>query len=216
MSCFITREFYQEEIIFNEGSTGNVAYILTCGSVEIATRIGNKNVVLAILEPIAVFGEMALLMSERKRTATAKALKFSEVVEVSKETFDNYLKESPKFINAVLNTLVNRLKRTTEKASKTPNLFMAICEILNLFLIHGQLELRYDRTVEMMSRTLVVDIPHIEEQLGVLKAFNFIDIAALGGGRKMAIHLLKKEGFLKEAKKVYQEISGFRIRTADR
>jgi hypothetical protein len=149
-------------------------------------------------------------MSERKRTATAKALKRSEVVEVSKETFEHYIKDSPRFITAVLNTLVNRLKSTTEKASKTPNLFMAICEILNLFLIHGQIELQYDPTVEMMSRALFVEVPLIEEQLNLLKAFNLIKLNALGGGRKMILSLLKKENFLLEAKKIYRETCGFR------
>lgn len=214
MSTFITRQFYQDEVIFGEGSTGNVAYILTKGLVEIATRIGHKDVILAILEPIAVFGEMALLMSEKKRTATAKALMPCEVVEISKETFEGYIKESSSFITAVLNTLVNRLKKTTEKASKTPNLFLGVCEILNLFLIHGQLELKYDPMVKMMSRAFVAEIRQIEEQLEILKTFDLIEISPLESGRKRTIQFLKKERFLSEANKIYGAISGFQANIA--
>lgn len=215
MSSFVTREFYEDEVIFNEGSKGDAAYILVKGSVEISTRLGNKNIVLAVLEPVAVFGEMALFLSERKRTATARALKFSEVVEVSKETLEEYMKQSPKFITAVLNTLVERLKATTQKASKTPNLFMAICEILNLFLVHGLFEVEYDPTVSMISRTLVASIQQVEDQLGILKSFNFIDVASLGGGRKATIALLKRERFLPEAKKIYQEVCGLPLRASN-
>ena len=201
MSNFITREFYPDEVIFNECSRGEVAYILTSGSVEISTKAGSKRVVLAVLEPVAVFGEMALLTTERKRTATAKALVRSEVVEISKATLEDYIKKSPKFITAVLNTLVDRLKKTTEQASKKPNLLLAICEILNLFMMHGQFELQYGPTVEMMSKTLGEEVPKIIEQLNVLESNNLISMVATSDGHKLSIRLLRQERFLPEAKK---------------
>lgn len=212
MPTYVTREIYQDEVVFKEGTKGEVAYILTSGLVEISTLIGNRNVILAILEPVSVFGEMALLMSERKRTATAKALTHSVLVEVTRETIDDYLRESPPFITAVLSTLVNRLKKATEKASKTPNLFLSVCEILNLFVLHGQAELFYDATVSALAAALVADAAQVEEQLRVLQAFNLVEISLHSGGRKPAIYILRKDKFLLEAKRTSQELGGFTSR----
>lgn len=211
MPSFVTREFYRNEIIFKEGSKGNVAYILVQGSVSISTVLNQKEMVLAQLEPVAVFGEMALLMDEGRRTATAKALRDSTLVEVPKETFETYLKESPKFITAVLNTLVNRLKSTTTRTNRIPDPFLATCEILDLFAAHGQLDLHYQHTIESIAEALMLDASQVENQLNILKAFGFLDYQTLTGGRKLTITLLKPEGFSREARKVYQEIGGFEL-----
>ena len=62
MDYFTTRQFYANDIIFKEGSTGHVAYILKEGSVEISLNTGKRKTVLALLSPVCVFGEMALLL----------------------------------------------------------------------------------------------------------------------------------------------------------
>jgi len=70
----IVREFQTEAVIFREGEIGNTAYILTEGQVEISIQQDGQKSVLAVLNPITVFGEMALLLKDQKRTATAKAV----------------------------------------------------------------------------------------------------------------------------------------------
>ena len=118
MSNFHVRKFSQNETICEEGSTGAVAYILRKGSVEISFDVGGNKKVLTILKPVTVFGEMALILEDHKRTATATALEHSEVVEIEKKDFDKYIEKSPQVIAAALKALVERLLETTSRLKK--------------------------------------------------------------------------------------------------
>jgi CRP-like cAMP-binding protein len=65
------RDFYQNQVIFSEGAGGNVAYILRAGAVQISTTAAEEDVVLAVLRPPAVFGEMALLLEGHTRPSSS-------------------------------------------------------------------------------------------------------------------------------------------------
>ena len=124
MTDFKVRKFSQDEIICEEGSIGNVAYILTAGSVEISVDVKGQKKVLTALKPVTVFGVMALVLKGNKRTATATALENVEVVEIDKEEFDEYIEKSPRVISATLKTLVERLQETTSRLKKHEELNM--------------------------------------------------------------------------------------------
>jgi CRP-like cAMP-binding protein len=124
MADFKVRKFSQDEIICEEGSLGNVAYILTGGSVEISVDVKGQKKVLTVLKPVTIFGVMALVLKENNRTATATALEDVEVVEIDKEEFDEYIEKSPRVISATLKTLVERLQETTSRLKKHEELNM--------------------------------------------------------------------------------------------
>jgi len=113
MQNFIVRNFNESDVIFSEGSTGDTAYILKAGRVEISTRTNGKKSVLAELAPVTIFGEMALLSAEQKRMATARALSYVEVIEIDKTAFDELMAGSPTIIVTVLHALTQRLVHTT-------------------------------------------------------------------------------------------------------
>ncbi len=208
MSDFITREFYEDEVIFDEGARGDVAYILMRGSVEIWTRVDRKKVVLDVLKPVSVFGEMALIDEGRKRSASARALTRSEVVEITKNTFNQYLKSCPRFIGAVLTTLVWRLKKTTEKASRIPDIFMSICEVLNLMALHDQAQLRYTETAHAIARALFTDVSKVKEKLDLLETLSLVELKRLEGQEEpVAIAMISTDHFLLEARKAFQKYS---------
>lgn len=75
------REFPTNSIICEEGSEGDEMYILESGSIDIFIR---DNRVATVSDKGAVFGEMALLLGD-KRTATLKA-KNNVVLTVIKKT----------------------------------------------------------------------------------------------------------------------------------
>ena len=110
MSRLPTKILNPQEILFTQGSTGELAYVIKKGSVEISVMSAGQKVVLAILEPPAIFGEMALIFKEEKRTATVTALEYTELVQIEKTTFDDYFKKSPPIMEHMVNALVNRLK----------------------------------------------------------------------------------------------------------
>ncbi len=118
MSGFQVRKYSQNETICKEGATGTAAYILRKGKVEVSVDVEGNKKVLTILEPVTVFGEMALLLKDHKRTATAIALEYSEIVEIEKKYFDEYIGESPLVIATALKALVERLLDTTSRLKK--------------------------------------------------------------------------------------------------
>lgn len=115
MRDFPLREFHPSTIIFEESSIGNSAYILKEGRVEISMKIRGEHVVLAELNPVTIFGEMALLSKEKKRTATAKALSHVKVIEIDKPNFDELLSNSPSIVTSILHGITQRFADTISK-----------------------------------------------------------------------------------------------------
>jgi CRP-like cAMP-binding protein len=106
-------EFYPSALIFEEHSLADSAYILKEGRVEISMQRDDEKVILAELKPVSIFGEMALLSKEKKRTATAKALDRVKVIRIDKDNFDQQLADTPSVIAAVLHGVTQRLIDTT-------------------------------------------------------------------------------------------------------
>ena len=78
-------------------------------------RHGDDKLVLAELKPVSVFGEMALLSKERKRTATAMALDHVKVIKIDRAEFDKQMKATPNFIATILLGVTERLIETSSK-----------------------------------------------------------------------------------------------------
>ena len=201
MPSYHTNRFSQDKVIFVEGSLGDVAYILKEGSVKISVKAGNNKHVLTTLKPPAVFGEMALLLKDHKRTATATAAEDCEVVEIKRRAFDDYIAKSPSVIASLVTALASRLQETTMKASKVPDIFMGVCEILSLFQTHTDSDIAFDRTVQTLSSVFLVDKAQIKKTLGMMVDVQLIEVKRNEAGRGV-IHIPKKEDFLPRAKKI--------------
>ncbi|MEE8575585.1 MAG: cyclic nucleotide-binding domain-containing protein, partial [Thermodesulfobacteriota bacterium] len=139
------------QVLFKEGAVGKHGYVLKQGKIEISVMPGDDKIVLAVLTPTVVFGEMAVLFFDNKRTATATALEYSELVEIHKDDFNAYLKKTPNIIVHILDALVRRLRKTTEMVGTKPETFLAICEILNLMAVHKNETIHYKHTVNSIS-----------------------------------------------------------------
>lgn len=120
MQNFLLREFKETSFIFKEGSLGDTAYILKEGRVRISTRANGTKVVLAELSPVTIFGEMALLSKEQKRTATAEAISHVKVIEIDKIKFDELMSHSPSIIVTILHAITQRLVDTTSRIHNPP------------------------------------------------------------------------------------------------
>ena len=60
------------DFVFHEGETGDRAYIIVSGSVEVVRIDGDKETIIATLEKTAYFGEMAIIENE-PRSASIRA-----------------------------------------------------------------------------------------------------------------------------------------------
>ncbi len=101
-------------MIFREGQDGTDAYVLESGKIAVFKTVEGKNVRLAVLEPGAMFGEMAAITGER-RAATTMAIEPSVVVRIPKSTMQNKMAACDPFIRALLNILINNLRRVNER-----------------------------------------------------------------------------------------------------
>lgn len=207
MALLPTKKLNPNMILFKEGSIGEIAYILKKGRIEISVTPADEKLVLAVLKPPAVFGEMALLFKEEKRTATAKALEYTELIQVGREELDIQFKKSPKIIVHILDALVRRLRNTTERVGKSPDKFIGVCEVLNLMSLHKQEEFLYSETISAIAHALNIDPVQVKEKLELLQDFNLIDIM-LGEYNKKSIRLVDASTFINKARKLHQAKGG--------
>ncbi|MEZ7196914.1 Crp/Fnr family transcriptional regulator [Pseudodesulfovibrio karagichevae] len=162
---YLMRNVLKHNMVFNEGSKGDAAYILTEGKIEISKTIEDRKKVFAILKPISIFGEMALFLDDGVRTATAIALEDSKVIVVTRDDLDEFMRESPKVIASIITVLVGRLKSTTRKAMKAPSVGLGVVRILDLFSTCNKLELKYDATIKTLAETFVTTPERIEQYI---------------------------------------------------
>lgn len=207
---FQVKKYRGGEVIFSKGSKGYSAYILKKGRVEISVMAEGKKVVLTTLEERSVFGEMALVLEAHNRTATATALGDSEVVKIPKNVFDKYMKDSPRLISVCLIAVASRLQETTIKASRSPDAFLGVSQILHLFSIHDKEELSYGKTVEAISKALLKEKTEIAKVLSMMESFNLLEWKKDRKGEK-TIHLIAGNDFMEKALKIYEILKGYKV-----
>ena len=100
------------EELFAEGSTGDRAYIIRSGELEIIKHSSGREVLLSLRnEPGDVIGEMALL-EQMPRTASVRARTDSELLVIHQDQFDHLLNTSPSAARAMLHTVLQRWRGT--------------------------------------------------------------------------------------------------------
>lgn len=108
------KETYEDgQVILEEGSAANWMYVVLSGTVEISKKVGEKKVVLQMLQKDEVFGELVFL-GDTERTATARAVGKTTVGVIEHEFLTAELnKLSPQF-RFILLGIIKKLKRTTD------------------------------------------------------------------------------------------------------
>jgi CRP-like cAMP-binding protein len=184
MSDFPSQGFAKGDIIFEEGTAATVAYILDRGSIEIsAIRKGHK-IILAVLKPGAIFGEMALVLSDQKRTATAMTLEDTDVTVINKSTFYKYLMNASPVIRTLISDLIDRLVKTTAMLVETDDLSISICQMFRLLTQHQVPELDYEGTVNVFARCFRINPAIIEDKLEQLAKSDLLEFTVTPEGKK--------------------------------
>lgn len=177
---YLLRPVLKYNVVFNEGAQGDAAYILTEGKIEISGIIEGHKKVFAILNPISIFGEMALFTEEGRRTATAIALEDSKVIMVTKDDLQGFISDSPKVISSIITVLVGRLKSTTKKAMRAPSIGMGVVRTLDLFAANNTMSIKYDSMVKSLAETFLTTTDSIEGYLHGLQDQGYIIIGRDG------------------------------------
>jgi CRP/FNR family cyclic AMP-dependent transcriptional regulator len=109
------QRFADKQRIVTQGERGDKMYVVRSGKVRIFRDSGGDETTLAVLEPGAFFGEMALFDSE-PRMATAAAVGEAEVRVVSKAEFERL--ECDPLIREMLVAAAARLRELGKQFEK--------------------------------------------------------------------------------------------------
>lgn len=102
------RFYPKDTMIFTEGMPGAELYILQKGSVKITKIVDNTEVLLAVLKPGDIFGEMALL-DNKPRSASAVAYEDVYLLAVNKQNFERMVQGQPQIVTRLTQLLAERI-----------------------------------------------------------------------------------------------------------
>ena len=115
----IRKTYKPGEIIFKEGDSGNEAYVIEEGAVEISKSEGRAELILSVLKPGGVIGEMALIDSA-PRMATARAARKTTLIVIPKTVFSKILGKTDAVVRVILMALLGRLRnQSSQNVEKT-------------------------------------------------------------------------------------------------
>lgn len=113
--------YADNELIFNEGDTGEALYVVQSGQVKIVKKTPTTEVCLAILGPGEIFGEMSMF-DQRERSASAIALGEARVLTVDRQKFFATMSRDPTLTFKILSSMSERLRRMDSSVSQQPTL----------------------------------------------------------------------------------------------
>jgi CRP-like cAMP-binding protein len=103
------KSFTKGAIIFREGDPGGEALVLRVGRVKVSARRRSREVILAVLDPGSLLGEVSAV-DGGPRSATVVALEPVDVDVTSDADFREFLDEHPRVAGELLQLVVARLR----------------------------------------------------------------------------------------------------------
>jgi CRP/FNR family cyclic AMP-dependent transcriptional regulator len=102
-------------VVFKEGDTGDLMYILVEGAVELRKEVQGAEIVLKTIDQRNdFFGEMALI-DGKPRSATAVAVKPTKLIPVDTEAFERMVLTNGKFAWKIIGILSERIRETNKQ-----------------------------------------------------------------------------------------------------
>jgi CRP/FNR family transcriptional regulator, cyclic AMP receptor protein len=109
------KTYDEREILFSQGEVGQTVLVVVHGYLKLsALTAGGREVVLDVVGPGDVFGELSVL-TDRPRAATAVALAPCARFALDGRAFANVLARSPEAMFWMIRLLGRRVTRTTEQ-----------------------------------------------------------------------------------------------------
>lgn len=165
-------------VLFTEGSQGDQAYIVKEGQVEIYKSANGRSVLLALIEPGEVIGEMSLLEAA-PRSASGRARTDSTLLAIRYEQLDDLLNTSSSAARAILNTITARLRsnelvlRQSEKLAQLSTLTAGIAHELNnpSAAVRRSADLLKDEIARLQQAHRQLNQPHLSnDQIKILSS----------------------------------------------
>jgi len=111
----IIKRFQANSVIFKQGDLGTEMFVVASGEVEIFTLKNDTHKTIATLKQGEMFGEMALVASDRSRSTYAKATQDDTVlVCINESRFVYLVSQQPAFALSVIRTIAQRLSKLND------------------------------------------------------------------------------------------------------
>jgi NTE family protein len=154
------------EVVFVEGSLGDSLYLIESGQVKISTGTGPDEKIISYLGPGNFFGEMALLLDQR-RSASVTVVIDADFWVLRKADLDELLKDYPTIAIQLSRELSRRLTTTLQQPIHE--------DIYNLIAVVGPEPWRLASSLARITRERVVVFDLTETDLTELVSENLPD-----------------------------------------
>ena len=110
------RSFHRNEVVFHRGDPGDTLHLISKGrfAVRITTQLGDT-ATLAVMGAGDAFGELALVTSDRFRSATVVALEAAETYSVGAADVERLRREHPGVNEVLIGILAERVRQLNER-----------------------------------------------------------------------------------------------------
>ena len=102
------REYQPGEVLFREGESGEVMFVIQSGAVRITKEVGGEAKSLAVLGPGEFLGEMAIL-NGKPRTATATVVETTRCLVIEAKTLESMVARNAEIALRLIKKLAKRL-----------------------------------------------------------------------------------------------------------
>lgn len=102
------------EILLHEGENSHNMFWVQSGQLVVTKKRGKEDVILGHIHSGELVGEISFLDSQ-PRSATVKAVTNVELIEIPQETFDNIFQTQPKWLEVLVKTLAERLRKANAR-----------------------------------------------------------------------------------------------------
>jgi CRP-like cAMP-binding protein len=116
-ACLRPQRFARGQTVFNDGDRGDCLYLVQSGrlDVQVSTPSGQL-VTLRVIHPGELFGELALVHPDNRRTGRVTALEDTEVSALFRRDFEALRSTIPSVDRFLVAALAERVVRTSELA----------------------------------------------------------------------------------------------------
>lgn len=109
MSTSNKKVFKSGDILIREGETGDCAYVIEAGSVEILVTREGQTMQIGTRGPGSLIGEMAMI-DDKPRTATIRALEDCQVMQISRDDFSRRVETADPVLKMVMRVIMTRYR----------------------------------------------------------------------------------------------------------
>ena len=102
------------QILLKEGESSSSMYWVQKGHLKVTKKRGNDEIVLGDVATGELVGEISFL-DQDSRSATVQAITECELIEIPQETIDNIFKTQPKWLEILVKTLAERLRKANAR-----------------------------------------------------------------------------------------------------